>query len=191
MKLSLFFKIIVSIALMLFIVLFLSVYLVTKNISKYSFIIEKYSTEYGIDPLLVKSVIKAESNFNPLAKSKKGAIGLMQLMPSTGKEVAVFYLGYHDFKEGFLYEPEVNIMLGTYYLKILSGMFDNNTNLILASYNAGLGNVKQWHMQNPFIEYDSDEMPFVETKKYVLKINRIYKMLKFIENNKKYIFWLS
>lgn len=190
MKISLTVKLSVLLLSVVIVLSGLFAYASFRKAAKYSGIVNKYALQYGVDPLLVKAVIKAESNFNPSAKSKKGAIGLMQLMPSTGKEVAISYLGYKDFKEGILYEPEVNIMLGTYYLKILSVMFKNNTNLVLASYNAGLGNVQQWHRKNPFIEYDSDEMPFTETKKYVLRINRIYKFLKFIENNKKYVFWL-
>ncbi|MDD2524217.1 MAG: lytic transglycosylase domain-containing protein [Endomicrobiaceae bacterium] len=182
-------KLIGFILLGILLIVYVYLYIHINNISKYSDIVTKYSIQYNIDPLLVKAVIKAESNFNPLAKSKKGAIGLMQLMPSTGKEVAA-YLGYKDFKEDRLYEPEVNIMLGTYYLKILSAMFNNNTNLVLASYNAGLGHVRQWHQENPFIEYDSEEMPVTETKRYVSKINRIYTILKLIDNN-KFIRYLS
>lgn len=142
-------------------------------------IIEKYSTEYSVDPLLVTAIIKVESNFNPEAKSKKGAVGLMQLMPQTAKDVARKYLYLNNFDENKLYEPDYNIKLGVYYIKILSDMFNNNLNLVLASYNAGLGNVQKWQQENPIIEYDSEEMPFKETKNYVSKINRFYNTLKF------------
>ena len=142
-------------------------------------VIEQYSMEYNVDPLLITSVIKAESNFNPNAKSKKGAIGLMQIMPSTAKEISEKYLNIGTFNEEQLYNPEFNIKLGVYYVKLLSEMFNNNTNLVLASYNAGLGNVQKWHMENPIIEYDSQEMPFKETKNYVSKINRTYRILKY------------
>lgn len=148
---------------------------------KYYPVIEKYSVEYKIDPLLVISIIKVESNFKPNVKSKKGAIGLMQLMPSTAKDVAEKYLYLSDYSEEKLYEPEFNIRLGIYYVKILSDMFNNNINLILASYNAGLGNVQKWHQENPIIEYDSKEMPFKETKNYVSKIDKIYTTLKYFK----------
>ena len=148
---------------------------------KYYPVIEQYSMEYKIDPLFITSVIKAESNFDPNAKSKKGAIGLMQIMPSTAKEIAHKYLNISDFTEEKLYDPELNIKLGVYYVKILSEMFNNNTNLVLASYNAGLGNVQKWQQENPIIEYDSEEMPFKETKNYVSKINRIYRVMKYFK----------
>ncbi len=142
-------------------------------------VIEKYCKQHGVDPLLVVSIIKTESNFNPNAKSKKGAIGLMQLMPQTAKEVYELFSGMNDFDVGRLYEPDFNIMTGIYYIKILSALFNDNTNLVLASYNAGLGNVRKWLIQNPIIEYEPDEMPFKETKNYVTKINRIYGIIKF------------
>ena len=148
---------------------------------KYYPVIEQYSVEYKIDPLFITSIIRAESNFNPNAKSKKGAIGLMQIMPSTAKEIAQKYLNITDFSEEKLYEPELNIKLGVYYVKILSEMFNNNTNLVLASYNAGLGNVQKWQQENPIIEYDPEEMPFKETKNYVSKINRIYRVMKYFK----------
>lgn len=146
---------------------------------KYYPLIEQYSIEYKVDPLLITAIMKAESNFNPNAKSKKGAVGLMQLMPSTARDVAEKYMYLNDFSETRLYEPELNIKLGTYYVKILSDMFNNNINLILASYNAGLGNVQKWQQENPIIEYDSYELPFKETKNYVSKIDKIYTTLKY------------
>ncbi len=148
---------------------------------KYYPIIEKYSIEYNVDPLLITAVMKVESNFNPKAKSKKGAIGLMQIMPPTAKEIAQKYLNIDGFSEEKLYEPELNIKLGVCYVKILSDMFNNNTNLVLASYNAGLGNVQKWQQENPIIEYDSKEMPFKETKNYVSKISKMYEILKYFK----------
>lgn len=142
-------------------------------------IIEQYSIQYNVDPLLITSVIKVESNFNPKAKSKKGAIGLMQIMPLTAKEISEKYFNYFDFNEEQLYEPEFNIKTGVCYVRILSDMFNNNINLVLASYNAGLGNVQKWQQENPIIEYDSEEMPFDETKNYVSKIDKIYNVLKY------------
>ncbi len=151
------------------------------NALKFYPIIEQYSVEYNVDPLFITAIIKVESNFNPKAKSKKGAIGLMQIMPSTAREIAEKYLNISDFSENKIYEPEFNIRLGVYYVKILSEMFNNNINLVLASYNAGLGNVQKWQQENPIIEYDSQEMPFRETKNYVSKINKIYSILKYFK----------
>ncbi len=147
-------------------------------------LIEQYGTEYKVDPLLITAVMKVESNFDPNAKSKKGAIGLMQIMPSTAKELSEKYLNMKDFNEDKLYDPQYNIMIGVFYIKILSDMFNNNINLVLASYNAGLGNVQKWHKENPIIEYDSYEMPFKETKNYVSKIDKMYKILKYFKRDR-------
>lgn len=172
------FKILAIILILCFAVISCNMVVNIKRAVKYYPVIEKYGKQYNVDPMLALSVMKVESNFNPKAKSKKGAIGLMQIMPQTAKDVAEQYLNYGDFSEDKLYEPDFNIMIGVYYIKILSEMFNGNINLILASYNAGLGNVQKWRIENPIIEYDPDEVPFKETKKYVAKINKIYESLK-------------
>lgn len=170
-------KILSIILMLVFAVVSCNMFFNIKRAVKYYPTIEKYCKEYKVDSLLAISVMKVESNFNPNAKSKKGAIGLMQIMPQTGKDVAEQYLNM-DFTEDKLYEPDFNIMIGVYYIKILADMFDGNINLVLASYNAGLGNVQKWRIENPIIEYDPEEVPFKETKKYVAKINKIYGQLK-------------
>ncbi len=147
------------------------------NTWKYSDFVYKYAKRHDVDPLLIKAIIKAESDFSPNAVSNKGAVGLMQIMPSTAKQIAK-YMKIKNFNREMLYNPEINIMVGIYYYKILYTMFNGNKNLVLASYNAGLGNVSQWRKMNPIVEYDSEQMPFDETKKYVRKIGRIYSILK-------------
>ncbi len=173
-------KIIFQVYLIVCLLIIVFVFFYVRKAIKFYPIIEYYSTEFNVDPLLVTSIMKVESDFNPNAKSKKGAIGLMQLMPQTAKEVAIKHLNLENYNEKELYNPDLNIALGVYYVKILSDMFNNNTNLVLASYNAGLGNVQIWKMKNPIIEYDPEEMPFKETKNYVSKINRFYKCLKIV-----------
>lgn len=165
----------------------LYIFIKINNTWKYSGFINKYSAQYNVDPMLIKAIIKAESNFISDAVSVKGAIGLMQIMPATGKQIAQ-YLQIKNFKAEMLYNPETNIMFGICYYNILNTMFDGNSNLVLASYNAGLGNVTQWRQMNPIVEYDSEQMPFNETKKYVKKIDKIYAMLKFTDKIKKLIF---
>ena len=155
---------------------------------KYSEFIHKYAAEYNVDPLLVKAIIKVESDFVPDAVSNKGAVGLMQIMPATGRQIAG-YLEMENFKKEMLLNPETNIMFGVFYYKILNTMFKGNMNLILASYNAGLGNVTQWRQMNPIVEYDFEQMPFNETKQYVKKIDKIYSILKYIDKIERAIFF--
>lgn len=90
-------------------------------------LVESISTNHGVDPALVRAVIKTESNFNRYAVSNKGAMGLMQLIPSTGRRY-----GVRDF-----FDPEQNIDGGVRHLKFLLQKFNGNLDLSLAAYNAG------------------------------------------------------
>jgi soluble lytic murein transglycosylase-like protein len=119
-------------------------------------LVDSISKTHGVDPQLVSAVMKVESNYNPLARSSKGALGLMQLIPATGAR-----FGVRDF-----FDPAQNIEGGVRYLKFLSDKFGaHNLDLQLAAYNAGenlverLGRVPQ----------------FRETVDYVRKIRKIYK----------------
>ena len=135
--------------------------IVVKNIDNKSYdnIIKQHATTHGIDPLLIKAVMKTESNFNPRAVSSKGAQGLMQLMPDTARFVNV----------ADPFDPEDNIKGGTKYLKYLDEIFAGNTELILAAYNAGPGRVKEYNMNIP---------PYEETKTYVQRVKSYYNQLR-------------
>ena len=146
-------------------------------IIKYSEYVEKYSKEYDVDKYLIYATIKAESNFNEKAESKKGAKGLMQLMDSTGKEIAQGLDMTIDNDD--LFEPEININLGTKYISKMLKKY-NNIELALAAYNAGSGNVDSW-INSKKIQADGSDVeniPFKETNNYVRKILKDYKIYK-------------
>lgn len=144
--------------------------------TEYSEYVYKYSEENGIDPLLTFSVIKAESNFKRNIKSTSGAIGLMQLMESTAVEEA------NEINEEIivtesLYNPEMNIKIGTKYFAKLMKKYDNYL-IALAAYNAGIGNVDSW-IKDGIIKADGSDIeniPFKETNNYVRKIVRNYRI---------------
>lgn len=125
----------------------------------YDDLINLYSEKYNLDPLLVKSIIKVESNFNPNAVSPKGATGLMQLMPGTAK-----MLGVRN-----SYNVNQNISGGTMYFRKLMDMFDSDLKLALAGYNAG---------ENAVIKYGYNIPPYKETRHYVKKVLNHYRHLK-------------
>ncbi|MFH1368904.1 MAG: lytic transglycosylase domain-containing protein [Elusimicrobiota bacterium] len=143
--------------------------------------VNTYSRKYGVDPLLVIAVIKAESNFSKSAKSSTGAAGLMQLMPSTAEEVAKA-LNFTDYKPSDLENPDINIQFGVYYLAELRKEFRNNNVLALAAYNAGKSKVQIWYKKNPMLEVEISDIPYDETRRYVKTVMRNYKWLKWIQN---------
>lgn len=121
-----------------------------ESISAYDGIINSAAAKWGVDPALIKSVIKAESGFNTNAVSHAGAQGLMQLMPSTARS-----LGVSD-----PFDPEQNIMGGARHLRGLLDRFGGDEAKAIAAYNAGAGRVMQ---------YDGVP-PFTETQNYVSKV---------------------
>lgn len=133
---------------------------------------------YGLDKSIIFAIIKAESGFNKNAVSKAGAIGLMQLMPTTAESIAK-EAGIENFDEQMLYDSKINIMLGVcYYKKMLERFKDHST--ALAAYNAGEGNVRAWLKDK---KYSCDgvtlhTIPFKETDKYVEKVNSNQKVYK-------------
>jgi len=103
-------------------------------------IIHEAADKHNVDPALVKAIIMAESRYNPLATSEKGAIGLMQIMPRTASA----------FSAEDMYDPVHNINAGVEYLENLLNQFEGNLELALAAYNAGPGKVKEYHGVPPY-----------------------------------------
>lgn len=175
-------KILIIVLLIIFIILFGILKIqnfILKKIYKtdYSEYVYKYSEENNLDPLLTFAIIKAESNFNRNIKSRSGAIGLMQLMESTALEEAEEVNEEIVVTES-LYNPEINIKIGTKYYSKLIKKYNNNMLLALAAYNAGIGNVDSWIKQRIIKEdgTDIENIPFKETNNYVRKIVRDYKI---------------
>jgi hypothetical protein len=127
----------------------------TARILKFREIVEREAQIAGIDPEFLHSVINAESAFDPLAVSQKGALGLMQLMPAT-----IERFGVDD-----PYDPAQNIKGGAKYLSLLMGKFDSDLTLVLAAYNAGESRVLRYGRKLP---------PLTETRSYVSKVLKNY-----------------
>ncbi|MEW6096999.1 MAG: lytic transglycosylase domain-containing protein [bacterium] len=147
----------------------------------YEDLVYKYAQKYDIDPLLAAAIIKVESSFYSGAQSPKGAIGLMQIMPSTGKEIAS-KLNLRPFCVCDLYNPEVNIQIGLYYFVKLKKRFNGDLYLSLAAYNGGLKNVEKWLSQKKMTLQSSKgnikNIPFKETRQFVQDVLWNYQWLK-------------
>lgn len=138
-------------------------------------LIFKYAEKNNLDPYLIAAMIKVESKFDSEATSRQGARGLMQIMPETGEWVAE-QLGNDDFDVADLYEPEVNIRFGSWYLAHLKNFFDDNLTVVIAAYNGGQGNVNQWLELDEWTgkHKDHKQIPFPETRDYVEKVINTY-----------------
>jgi len=138
--------------------------------TKYEDAIIKYAKQNNLDPYLIMGLIHQESTFNPSARSPVGAVGLMQLMPPTAKELA---RRLHS--SANIDNPEVNIRLGTFYFRQLVDMFGGVVQLAVASYNAGMGNVMRWRRGTPKKPLDEfiESMPFPETRNYVKRVTML------------------
>jgi soluble lytic murein transglycosylase len=121
---------------------------------QYADLINQVASEEGVDPELVRAIIKAESNFDPRAVSRRGAQGLMQLMPGTAGRYAVTNA----------FDPETNIRGGVRHLRFLHSLFPSQLPLALAAYNAG---------ENVVLRYNGIP-PYPETRQYVNRVLRLY-----------------
>jgi soluble lytic murein transglycosylase-like protein len=131
-----------------------------RNKRKFSYTIKRIAKKYKVESALIHAIIHAESGYNPKAKSNKGAVGLMQLMPATAKRYGI----------NNRWDPESNIRGGTKYIKYLIKLFNNDLKLVVAAYNAGENAVKRYGNKIP---------PYNETEKYVVKVMEHYNKGKY------------
>jgi len=131
---------------------------------KYEQIVRGHARNYELDPALLAAVIYQESKFRSDAKSSSGAIGLMQLQPETAKGIAI-RTGGSRFQTSDLYNPEINVRYGSWYLRHLLDKYEDERTA-LAAYNAGQRNVDEWRAQGK-------EIQFSETREYVDRVEHL------------------
>jgi peptidoglycan lytic transglycosylase len=136
---------------------------------RYDHIVRGHARNYGLDPALLAAVIYQESKFKADARSSSGAIGLMQLLPDTAKGIAI-HTGGTAFRVDDLYDPEINVRYGAWYLShLLKKYRDERT--ALAAYNAGQDNVDRWRRSGRGIQ-------FSETRAYVDRVEELKKIYR-------------
>ena len=135
----------------------------------YTALVRERAKAEGIDPALLAALIYSESKFHPGARSRSGAIGLMQLTPSTANGIAL-RTGGTAFRVSDLTDPAINIRYGTWYLHDLFAKY-RSLRLVLAAYNAGQGNVDRWQAAGIGIQ-------FPETRAYVTRVEHLREVYK-------------
>jgi soluble lytic murein transglycosylase len=135
--------------------------------------LDRYSKQEGLDPFLVAALIRQESEFDRSVVSHAGAFGLTQVLPSTGRELAR-RLGIKHFSQAMLFNPELNLQLGTRYFKSLLNRFDGRLEAALAAYNAGGTRALAWLSWHEYREPAEfvESIPFTETRNYVQVVIR-------------------
>jgi soluble lytic murein transglycosylase len=144
---------------------------------RYSQFVRVHADEHGLDPALVAAVIYQESKFRSSVVSSSGAIGLMQLTPATARGIAI-RTGGSKFSTQDLYNPEINIRYGAWYLDNLFKKYGNEE-LVLAAYNAGQGNVDRWRAHHQGIE-------FPETRAYIRRVEKLESIYRRVWHSQLY-----
>lgn len=140
---------------------------------QYEAIIDAHAENYGLEPSLLAAVVYSESKFDPNAESAAGAIGLMQLLPETAQGIAD-HTGGGNYTVADLYDPELNIRYGAWYLSRLREKYRDHPqalDLALAAYNAGQGNVDRWVAEAPAGAVV--RIPFRETRDYLQRVHHV------------------
>ncbi len=143
--------------------------------------LERFARQNNLDPFLVAALARQESEFNPKAVSVSSARGLTQIMPSTGRELSR-RLRIRPYSTARLFQPQVNLQMGTYYLRSVVDSVDGRWEAALAAYNAGLSRAKDWSTWGEFREPAEfvETVPFTQTREYIQIVLRnadIYRQL--------------
>ena len=137
----------------------------------YTNLLQKHTTKHEIDPLFVAAMIREESRYNADIVSYAGAIGLMQIMPANGPEFAS-RLKIPRFNTKMLYNPDINIQIGSWYMKSLMDQFDNNHALVAGAYNGGPGRMRRWikAKQIPDLDEFIEDIGIDQTRRHIKKV---------------------
>ena len=137
----------------------------------YANTVEKYAKLYNVDTFLIAAMILEESRYNAAAVSWAGAIGLMQIMPATGKELAQ-QLKIRRFRTSMLKQPDVNIQMGTKYIGYLNSLFNDNMMLVTGAYNGGPGRMRRWVASKNIADLDEfvEKITIRETRLHIKKV---------------------
>lgn len=143
----------------------------------------EYAEKRELDYPWVLAIARQESAFHPMARSHSGAMGLMQLMPATAKQAAK-QAGIPYRKKSELYEPEINIAIGTAHLAWLFKQFEGSQIMATAAYNAGSTPVKRWLKQRGHLPLDIwiETIPYDETRKYIQNVMAFRVIYSLLEN---------
>ena len=141
--------------------------------------LQRSATANGLDPYLVASLIRQESEFNPSAISHANAYGLMQLLPAVGKQTAK-QIKFKHYSTADLLDPSANLKLGAKYFKSMIDEYDGQVEYALAAYNAGVNRVAEWRAAGTYKDIPEfvESIPFTETREYVQAIMRNRAMYK-------------
>jgi soluble lytic murein transglycosylase len=137
--------------------------------------IKQNAAQYELDPFLIAAIIRVESNYQTHIESRKGAFGLMQLMPDTSEWIVDTARFSPSYKKD-LHHPSISIQLGSWYLNWLHKQFKGNTVAAIAGYNAGQGNVIQWLQTEKWdgTLKHADNIPYGETRHYIQRVLYYY-----------------
>lgn len=150
-------------------------YVQMRRTSGYEEFIQASAREFQVEYSFLSAVIARESHYDPQAQSRVGARGLMQIMEDTGTWIAG-RLGIRNYRYDSLYDPELNIRFGAWYINYLSAHFDGDPVMIASAYHAGVNNVKLWALNRGADQkrIDLEQIPKDNTKDYVQKVMNAY-----------------